>query len=427
MQYITPFDHKTDVDYIFADIITSSNISRIVTECINVIQTQNIDDISKLKISHFLSDKIYNIYKLPKCNQDIVIEYLSDIIYKGEYMDVDLRLNYLTFKNEAIAYKTSLRMFDKGLRDKMSIVPYFQILKYMLKANPSIIIYSYTSIILEEFERLFNDENTSLYIKMEIADIFILNDREERGEEMLNVIRRIENNIQEENKEVIKTIYSDTQNVHDKHINKSVLKACVELIIQNPLTDVDIEEVKKTLLEINPYQIDSIENVLNRIKIDTSRFTIDNNTFNLYELFSSLWLYINSHSYMRELLCRLIEEMVSMSKYCSTGHLSRFINTIQGYTTDNKLCITISDKDQIKAKITNYLDTELYKAPEDVTDSMIDEDKTSFYNFINDRIIEYIPSIISEYGDVQEYILDTLKIYSKYNGWVFKGDCLVRK
>ena len=50
-----------------------------------------------------------------------------------------------------------------------------------------------------------------------------------------------------------------------------------------------------------------------------------------------------------------------MTKYCTTGHLSRLINVLQGYTDDKKLSIVISDEQQIKAVIYNYLDTEKYK------------------------------------------------------------------
>ena len=68
------------------------------------------------------------------------------------------------------------------------------------------------TLILDEFEVLFNDNNVTSDAKMEIADIFLLNKREERGHQILAVLRGYRvNDISNTS-----TIYDDSQNVHDK-------------------------------------------------------------------------------------------------------------------------------------------------------------------------------------------------------------------
>jgi hypothetical protein len=260
---------------------------------------------------------------------------------------------------------------------------------------------------------------------MEIADIFLLNNRTTRGLEMLDILRRLEYNLildanDANNAALYKrvlTVYSDSQNVHDTNVNDSVLKACVHLMEIEPPNSFDTETVRQILKEISPEHNDIIDTVLERIEIDTSSFTWNNNRFGLYDVFSSLWSYIRKHSSFSELCTRLIEEMSAMVKYCTTGHVSRFINTIQGYTEDEKLQVRITQEQQIRAVVVHYLDTVITNATEDVTDAMIGDDKTAFYEFIVDKMNNRIPQLLEDYGEIQESIINTVKSYSLWDHW----------
>lgn len=187
------------------------------------------------------------------------------------------------------------------------------------------------------------------------------------------------------------------------------------------------EEVLCNLCEISPSHNEIISTVLERIEIDTSRFKCGENMFSLYDVFSSLWSYINKHEYCADLYKRLIEEMTSMTKYCTTGHLSRFINVLQGYTDDKKLSIVISDEQQIKSVVYNYLDTEMRNAPDEITDAMISSNKTPFYDFILLKMNQRIVMLCNEYGEVQDYILAAVKIYSDWINWSIKDNKLINE
>ena len=439
----SPIQVKSEIDYLLeTDIIdmtriskTNAGVSSIVDSkslqlkvklCIKVLKKRDTNVIGKIKICDFLANKLHNIYKLSNDKSIILINQLSTIVIEGRDMQTPLRLYFLKFQNESISYEVSINVFNHtGIKDNMNIVPYFQILKYILRN--SVRKDEHVKEVLNEFDNLFDNLEVSIYTKMEIADIFILNKREIRGHEMLDILRNLELDLVPEQEDQLNhkgkmTVYRDSQNVHSSKLNDSVLKACVYLMEIEKPNGFNPEEVLSNLCEISPNHHEIISQVLERIEIDTSRFKCGENMFSLYDVFSSLWSYIKKHEYCADLYKRLIEEMTSMSKYCTTGHFSRFINVLQGYTDDKKLSIVISDEQQIKAVVYNYLDTEMRNAPDEITDSMISSDKTPFYDFILLKMNQRIHMLCNEYGEVQDYILSAVKIYSDCSSWIITDD-----
>jgi hypothetical protein len=322
------------------------------------------------------------------------------------------RLRYMRFQHEKEPFSASVKLFENNVRNVLDYIPYFQILKYILKN--SLVSEVLVSTILDEFELLFANAAVNQYVKMEIADIFLLNKRVERGNQMLAVLRghRVVNVDHKE------TVYDDSQNVHDEKVNKSVLKAACKLIEIYRETDFDEKKVRKELIEMSPVSEHAVIKVLERVDIDTARFMHENNQFNLYLVFANLWRFICFHKHATELKIRLLEEIISMSMYCSTGHLARFINVIQGFTEDPDLCITISDSAQMKAVVSIVLEKILASAPDDVMNSMIDEDQTVFAKFVVETVNKEIPRLVKDYGnndsDIYNHILEAVISYTKY-------------
>jgi hypothetical protein len=365
---------------------------------------------TKLKIANFFCNKLAIIYRIPEELSEILIDSVYDIVYRGVELPIPARLGYMRFQNENIPLKTSVKLFENGVRRVLDHIPYFQILKYILKN--SLVSERTIDLILDEFEVLFVDNNVTHYVKMEIADIFLLNKRDERGHQMLAALRGFR--VTEVND--MRTVYDDSQNVHDEKVNKSVLRAACKLIEIHGETEIDEVKVKNELISISPISEDAVVKVLERIEIDTAMFTHDKNRFNIYIVFANLWKYVNIHEHSKELKIRLLEEIISMSQYCSTGHLSRFINVIQGFTEDPDLCITISDFAQIKSVVSNILQKILSSAPEEVLDSMIEEDQSIFVKFIIAKINTKIPKLVEEYGgeNIYTHILNAVISYTKY-------------
>lgn len=429
---------KTEIDNLFLSdivdvryptdkqsIVDSKTLTRKIKGCMKAIKNKDVSAAGKIKVADFICNKLANIYRLPFDKRNIIIKELGEVIYEGQAIPITLRLFYLNFRNESVPYPVSVNLFRRGVRDMMSTVPYFQILKYILRANIDLRKEHDCTDVLDEFDQLFNNKDVSIYTKMEIADVFLLNQRTERGHEMLDVLRELEftmvlnpgdaNNVALYQR--MMTVYGDSQNVHGSNLNESVLKACVYLMEIEAPTGFDAGKVKEILTKVSPEHKDIINTVIERIEIDTSRFSSGNNTFGLYDVFASLWSYINKHPSSDELRERLIEEMTAMAKYCTTGHVSRFINVIQGYSDDEQLHVRISDEQQVKAVIGHYLDTVIMNATEEVTDSMIGTDQQPFYNFIASRMNDRIQQLYEEYGDVQEFIITAVKAYSRWDFW----------
>lgn len=424
-------------------VVDSYTIGSQVEQLLDLISNVETANADKIKIAEYLCHRLYDIYRLSLPKQERIISGLRQAIYNANDLPNPMRLYYLRFRNEKISYAVSEWLYDQNSRDILEIVPYFQILKYLLRsylANDEIKTTIYT-----EFNDIFENEDTDEKVKMEIADIFILTHHRQRGEEMLDILRERERErdlihqreliaqgiIVDDNyyhgPHHLGTVYTDSQNVHNRYVNDSVLKACVHLIsligvVEPDQTEItQSEEVKQELMEIDSTAEYSINIVLERIEIDESRFRYKNDMFSLYNVFSCLWVYIKRHPSKNELKMRLLEEIIAMANYCSTGHLSRLMNVIQGFTDDENLCVHISNKDQIKAVILSYLNKICSDASDTILDAMIGGDQTLFYNFVEEQMNKKIDEILKKYEDefedIRVYIIDAIIAYTKHSNW----------
>lgn len=108
--------------------------------------------------------------------------------------------------------------------------------------------------------------------------------------------------------------------------------------------------------------------------------------------------------------------MVDMNGLCSTGHLSRLINVIQGFPdTPEELKIKMNPKDEIYASIQSYLNSEIQKSEnaEQLLDYMIDVNpinKNKYLKFISDKMRIKKVLLEKEYGN----LIDKETLYEKY-------------
>lgn len=374
--------------------------------------TINLD---KYKIISYFCDKLFTIFRMSEKIEKIMIDELYKLVKFDTSFSTAVKLYYMRFRNEKVSLNSSIKLYENNIRENLATIPYFQILKFILKN-------SYTSKtiisrILDEFNNLFVDETISLFVKMEIADIFLLNGREERGNQMLGEIRGQENILHLESK----TIYDDTQNVHNVNINQSVLKVAYNLLDIYGKTELKLEDVLEELTDISPEYKPIFKQVLERVDIDTSRFKYEKTFFSMYLIFANIWEFIQRHKLKEDLMKRLIEEIIEMEKYCSTGHISRFVNVIQGYTDNELLCVRISSESQIKSIIFNKIEKLLLKAPEKVLDSIIEQDNSLFLNYVCRGINNQMSNLLKEYGNVENEILAAIKNYTKTEKIIIKN------
>lgn len=311
----------------------------------------------------------------------LIEDKMTGVVCFGEQLRILFRLFHLQFVNQKIAYRISTKAFYMNSPLNKNYTPYFQIIKHIL--NDIQVRTKVKEDVINTLNSIFNDEDVIDFVKMEISDIFLLSGFRQRGEQCLEILR----DIQRKRDQISTTvnIYQDSQNVHSKNISESVLKVAYHLTQKTDNHEFKIDEVRKTLTSVFPTKHELIHKILDRVHIDVSKFTWNNHVMSMYSVFANLWAYIVDHEHSQFLMSRLIEEFEEMEVYCSTGHLSRLINVIQGVTDDKDLSIRIAEEEQLYSRVSNILNTALQDADEKIQDGVINGDHV-FLQFVCDVI-----------------------------------------
>lgn len=199
----------------------------------------------------------------------------------------------------------------------------------------------------------------------------------------------------------LKNISGDRQNVHHSSINDNVKNTLVKLCNEYPSTHlvrewykwVQILKDRKSWKEKNDISLKYIYSC-------TGSFGIG---ITLKQMFLSLFMFIQKHIYRDELLDRLNEELEDMSGTCSTGHMSRLINVLQGYS--DEYSISIDPEKYMKTWIYNSLNNLLKDAPSDIQDGILEK---------TDKYLEFIrketSNFVKKFGVINEkFILETIE------------------
>jgi hypothetical protein len=215
------------------------------------------------------------------------------------------------------------------------------------------------------------------------------------------------------------TVYDDSQNVHNREINNSVIQSSQNLILSNE-SDVNInihDELERVCPEYYNQHREQIDESLTRLKNDLTKFKDDIKIHMVYEKILSI---IFKSKHKDELIKRLAEELVDMNQLCSTGHLSRLINVLQGFEDiPDKFKIKINPKDEIYANISTFITTEIQTSddPDSLLIDMVTDEKQIFFPFLiqimklkYQELRKEYQNIIDEYT-LQTYLQEALKHY----------------
>lgn len=282
-------------------------------------------------------------------------------------------------------------------------------LRYLFKYNRQILKrYNYPNsaqLIQVAHDMMTAYLNTNnLQNAREIADI-ISEYHVNEGERFFQRLRALDE-VKIENK-VIKTVYADSQNVHNSKINNSVIRSATKLCeLYNVKLENEIENKRQ-----NSFILSEIEAILKRghknasaiieksieyIRISTATF--GEKRLSLCDILVSVWLFIINHAQRADLELRLIEELKDMNGLCSTGHVARLVNVIQGFTSSEELQIRISDAEQCKAVVGQYLSNVLKECKdENVLDGILDG-SDAFVHFVRVKVADKLLEWKSTYG-----------------------------
>ena len=194
---------------------------------------------------------------------------------------------------------------------------------------------------------------------------------------------------------VVKTVYDDAQNVHNKNIETTslpIIRFLLQIDSKNADYTTIILEINKELKLHNKIKNDKIQLSLNRIAIDRSLY---HNT-SLTTILTKIWFYINTHEENRdELVKRLFEELEEMAGTCSSGFIMRLLNTLSGF--EEELTLKISYEDQIVANFIGRLNAYTKK---------ITEKESPFFNErLHDVVKLYLDKENIDYNNnLEEYV-----------------------
>ncbi|MDC3332908.1 hypothetical protein OAV62_01570 [bacterium] len=208
-----------------------------------------------------------------------------------------------------------------------------------------------------------------------------------------------------------RTIYKDTQTVHNNAINKSVLNTMHDLHQKYESNTIQHPPLASLMNQFDDVHIRrKIKKAHDRIMTDSSKFK---HGMTLRSSFNNLVHHIQNHEHRPELEKRLGEEMVEMAGKCASGHLARMANTLQGFEDR----IVMDPKDEVYAKLSHVIQQRA-QADDAIMDVLMDPGSTQFNKMVKDTADTLLPELQDEYKTYsREDIAEALdKSVTKYTG-----------
>lgn len=228
-------------------------------------------------------------------------------------------------------------------------------------------------------------------------------------------------------KRTINTIYDNAQNVHTKEVDNSIKDALEFLqsfeIMKYSGKTITFDYVEKKIMELVKEEKKKLKfkkgekyDKEEKIKVAINRINMDRSLYSKYSCTLSnillrVWTYISGHDKETELQKRLLEELIEMSGTCSSGFVSRLVNTMSGF---GDFSMKISWCDQIIANLAGRLnarirDMDNLSLQEKVLSQMTlesskYEERKHFLKFFRQNMLDIRTEM---YNEFKTYISDT--------------------
>ena len=179
----------------------------------------------------------------------------------------------------------------------------------------------------------------------------------------------------------LKNITEDKQNVHHSSINDHVKKVVIALCDNFP-NQMSLWGLMSSELQKRSSWNTKNQKSLAFIRENTSVFT--DNHISLKQLAISIFMFImhrENTEEKEELFTRFNQELSDMQGTCSTGHLSRLINVVQGFS--DKYTIQMDPEKEMKSFIFQHLTKLLRTAPEHIQEGIL-EKTTEYRDYLHD-------------------------------------------
>jgi len=209
-------------------------------------------------------------------------------------------------------------------------------------------------------------------------------------------------------------VFKNSQNVHSQAVEDSVEKL-IEFIStyipsnkNNYIFDKAKEEIEEKIKEQPVEKQEILKSSIIRITIDRAIYGRMNLT--LAHIISKMWTYIQDSEYKIELEKRLLEELIESNNKCSSGYVSRIVNTLSGFCG---LSVQISFEDQIVSVLETRLNKKLTEDEKEENMDIILEEMMLPVRFYDKRgnFLKFFRTHISKihedmYQEFKDYITD---------------------
>lgn len=218
------------------------------------------------------------------------------------------------------------------------------------------------------------------------------------------------------------TLYDNAQNVHTQEISESVNRA-LEFLHTFKILEVNgipisvsyVEKQLKKLLKKKKAEMkvkkgenfpleEKVKVTMNRILIDRALYS--NYNCNLSHVLLRIWTYIVGNDHEQEMKERLLQEMEDMAGTCSSGYITRLVNTISGF---GDFSMTISWRDQLISNLSGRLNARARKIedPEEqgnvMSEMTVDtddyENRKHFLKFLRKNLLSIREELWEEFKD----------------------------
>ena len=191
-----------------------------------------------------------------------------------------------------------------------------------------------------------------------------------------------------------RTIYSNSQNVHDIHNIYPVIDLLV--FHTSPLT-VTLDDIAQWL-----HSFPEAESSFQRIILDTALY----HGYPMSDLLRHVTQRIRGAESRDELELRLIEELIEMKGWCSTGHLVRLLNTLQGF--DSVLTLELSVKDELKSALFTRMNKQIKMMSADLQEELIQAFTSDEKSLLEEFVETYsvYDELLEEYKMVSREVFD---------------------
>lgn len=221
-------------------------------------------------------------------------------------------------------------------------------------------------------------------------------------------------------------IFKNSQNVHNHSIEESVEKLIefISTFIPKSGNIYTFEKTKEDLekIIIKHEKIDILKQAIIRITIDRAIYGKLNLT--LSNIITKMWTYIQDSIYKEELEKRLLEELIDSHNKCSSGYVSRIVNTISGF---GDISLQIGYENQIITVLETRLNSKIIE-DEKNSDIILEEmtlpvrfydKRKNFLNFFRKNISKIREDMYQEFKDYitdQDFDLFFRKAIMHYEG-----------